>query len=221
MIWLQWQSQCQLQNIYCIIATWCSCMTCICQKVFPCLWIVVWLTSICWCQRYCCRRTMGRGWRCTGMFHFCGSLAAGLGCRKVWGPCGTSAQCASFESSSASSCHGRCATPPCWQCPPGAWGRWGCTDDQQEGHTRDCRRLSLSSLCARLLLPALPLVGSLCYSFISRPPIGGEAHVAKVDVTLAHCCSPVQLVPFVMKPLKKAGYVDQLILKRHQDPALT
>ena len=125
MIWLQWQSQChpELQNIYCTIATWSGCMTCICQKVFPCLWIVVWLTSICWCQRYCCRRTMDRGWRCTGMFHFCGSLAAGLGCQRVWGPCGTSAPCASFESSSASSCHGGRATPPCWQCPPGAWGR--------------------------------------------------------------------------------------------------
>ena len=179
------------------------------------------LTSTCWCQRYCCRRTMDREWKCTGMFHFCGSLAAGLGCPTVWGPFGTSAPCASSESSSASSCHWGRATPPCWQCPPGAWGRWGCTDDQQEGHTRDCRRLSLSSLCARLLLPALPLVGSLCYSFISRPPIGGEAHVAKVDVTLAHCCSPAHLVPFVVEPLKKARSVDQLTLKRHQDTAFT
>ena len=55
--------------------------------------------------------------------------------------------------------------------------------------------------------------------FYSPPPIGWEPHVARLDVTLPHCCSLASPVPFPMECLQVATSFYWSICKRHRPPA--
>ena len=100
----------------------------------------------------------------------------------------------------------------------GQLGGWGSFQlyNWSAGHRRDCQTHSFSSLCARLLFPNPHWLVRFFCSFQSSPPIGWEAHVARLDVTLAHCCSAASQVPFRVESLHKATSLYRSIRNRHR-----